>query len=1408
MRKKLLQLAFFWVTCLGASPLLFGQGVGINDDNTSPDASAMLDVKSTNKGVLIPRVALSSTAVAAPVATPATSLMVYNTATAGDVTPGFYYWNGTVWVRVATGSASNDWTLTGNTGTNPATNFVGTTNAVDFVTRTNNVERMRVTSAGRVGIGTNAPAELLHLVGGGMRVDGDFGIGFRIAPSVGLPTTDGARIHMDENFGGVNNDYLIIEKSDFNQVPADGGIAFVNRGSDNVRTLSMVIPGSGNVGINTMTPAERLHVVGNIRSSALAGAGVRLVSSDANGTLTNFANGANGQVLTIAAGVPTWAAPATTTDDWKLLGNAGTNAALNFIGTSDNVDFVTRTNNLERLRVTAAGNLGVGTTTPGERLHVVGGIRSSNLAGATTRIVTSDNNGTLTNFANGANGQVLTIAAGVPTWAAPATTNWTLTGNTGTNAATNFVGTTDAVDFVTRTSNTERMRVTSAGNLGVGTTTPAERLHVVGNVRTSSLAGVGSRIVSSDANGTLTNVAAGVNGQVLTMVAGAPSWAAPATTNWTLTGNTGTNAATNFVGTTDAVDFVTRTSNTERMRVTSAGNLGVGTTTPAERLHVVGNVRTSSLAGVGSRIVSSDANGTLTNVAAGVNGQVLTMVAGAPSWAAPATTNWTLTGNTGTNAATNFVGTTDAVDFVTRTSNTERMRVTSAGRVGIGTNAPATRFQVTDNLGSFQFDAATVTSGYTSAIRLTDAAMFVEHNSTTDRDMRFRTNGADNMAIDWTTGNIGINTIAPAERLHVVGNIRTSSLAGVGTRLVSSNANGTLTNFANGANGQVLTIAAGVPTWAAPATTNWTLTGNTGTNAATNFVGTADAVDFVTRTSNTERMRITAAGNVGVGIVAPSERLHVNGGGIRVENEFGVGFRESPNAIAPSTDGARIHLDENFGGASSDFLLIEKTDVNGLQPDGGIAFTNRGSDNVRNLSMAIRGSGNVGINTMTPAERLHVVGNIRTSSLAGVGTRLVSSDANGTLTNFANGANGQVLTIAGGVPTWAAPAATNWALTGNAAVATDFIGTTNAIDFVTRTNNAERMRVTAAGNVGVGTNAPTHLMQITQGGVTAATNPQLRISNTTNAGGATAGIRLNTAGWDVKLQTVQNTDWLQLTDANGNVQHAWHGARFYAGSSSADGANTGYITGNGTNLGIGTAPTTHRLTVNGTMHALGEVRAFNNNTVFRRSNTPFMFADVFDPNFPSTGVHIANNESEEGGFWANGNYAMVYSPGDNDLVKFVDEDFWDGAGNAYDNNALRARIDGAGQYFQISDAHQKENITRIGSSLSKVMAISGYTYDFKRAPSEIEKNSPILHGAGILAQEVEKVLPEAVSKQDGNYMVNYAAFVPLFIEAFKEQQLQVQQLQNENAALKTQLEELKTMRKDIDDLKKSLEEKK
>ncbi|MCR4033585.1 MULTISPECIES: hypothetical protein [Flavobacterium] len=126
----------------------------------TPNKNAALDLNNSNgsntKGLLLPKVALTSTASASPMTTHVAGMKVYNTATSTGttgVTPGLYINDGTKWIRSETDS--NLWSITGNAGTSATTNFLGTTDAKDFVVKTNNTEQMRVASTGQILIGTS-----------------------------------------------------------------------------------------------------------------------------------------------------------------------------------------------------------------------------------------------------------------------------------------------------------------------------------------------------------------------------------------------------------------------------------------------------------------------------------------------------------------------------------------------------------------------------------------------------------------------------------------------------------------------------------------------------------------------------------------------------------------------------------------------------------------------------------------------------------------------------------------------------------------------------------------------------------------------------------------------------------------------------------------------------------------------------------------------------------------------------------------------------------------------------------------------------------------------------------------------------------------------------------------------------
>ncbi len=101
---------------------MHAQNIGINSTGIAPDKSAMLDVSSTTKGMLVPRMNILQRTV---IASPAKGLLVFDTDN-----NSFWFYNGTAWVQLSTGSANNYWTLNGynifnNNGANVG---IGTTN--------------------------------------------------------------------------------------------------------------------------------------------------------------------------------------------------------------------------------------------------------------------------------------------------------------------------------------------------------------------------------------------------------------------------------------------------------------------------------------------------------------------------------------------------------------------------------------------------------------------------------------------------------------------------------------------------------------------------------------------------------------------------------------------------------------------------------------------------------------------------------------------------------------------------------------------------------------------------------------------------------------------------------------------------------------------------------------------------------------------------------------------------------------------------------------------------------------------------------------------------------------------------------------------------------------------------------
>lgn len=122
--------------------------VGIG--TTNPDSNAILEISAEDMagGVLLPRIELVETTNSAPLTDPVEpGMIVYNTATVNDVTPGFYYHDGTKWNKVGEGTGDgNGWSTEGNAGTDADINFLGTTDAVPLQFRTGNQARFEITS--------------------------------------------------------------------------------------------------------------------------------------------------------------------------------------------------------------------------------------------------------------------------------------------------------------------------------------------------------------------------------------------------------------------------------------------------------------------------------------------------------------------------------------------------------------------------------------------------------------------------------------------------------------------------------------------------------------------------------------------------------------------------------------------------------------------------------------------------------------------------------------------------------------------------------------------------------------------------------------------------------------------------------------------------------------------------------------------------------------------------------------------------------------------------------------------------------------------------------------------------------------------------------------------------------------
>lgn len=314
---------------------------------------------------------------------------------------------------------------------------------------------------------------------------------------------------------------------------------------------------------------------------------------------------------------------------WALGGNAV--PGIRNFGTTSNFDLPVITNNLERMRVTNAGNVGIGNTAPSTKLHV---------QGANPLTLTGVQPGTSTTADS-----LLTITSGlvrkIPmSTFVTGTGMWNTSGNSGLNSGVNFLGTTDNVSLRFRTNNVQRMYIDSArGLVGIGsstfdatnpekvlidagTTTSVNALYLKGSINNYFQVnirnlGTGSQsssdFVATADNGTETTnfMNMGINGSQYVYQSGNPIETGKANDTYVL----GSGQDLYIVNNNVAKDMIFLTGGTssanEAMRILANRRVGIGTIAPSTQLHI----KTGTASDGGLRLENLTSASTITNSA-------------------------------------------------------------------------------------------------------------------------------------------------------------------------------------------------------------------------------------------------------------------------------------------------------------------------------------------------------------------------------------------------------------------------------------------------------------------------------------------------------------------------------------------------------------------------------------------------------------------------------------------------------------------------------------------------------------------------------------------------------------------------------------------------------------------------
>jgi hypothetical protein len=553
--------------------------VKIGDNPSDIDSASLLELESTDKGFVLPRVSLQSLISSLPLSRKIlVGTLVFNTNPfIGPDGPGVYLWRGGGWGLVTSQNLSiGPWETAGNTGLSSTANWIGNGDSVDFVIRTDNIERMRVLASGDVGIGTKTPAEKLS-VNGKFYLDSAFmpggngGLPGQVLTSTGpntAPTWQGGVGNSNKGWLLTGNDTTTATTNSFLGTVAGTAVPLLFKAQgDTVGYLGLkdstnsVSFGVGASGANTATSSV---AIGAGAQATAGNEAVALGSNAVAGSFQDIAIGANAQTATSSANI--------------AIGSGAQATSSNAIAIGSNAQATTS-------QIALA--LGVSAQATGAISMAIGnGARSTNTSTTAYGALALASGTSANAFGNRSNASGdSSLAVGNNSKAQGLNSvvignNSSASGLFSTIFGSHSSSTGDSTTIIGNNLTTTASNVLILGNaskkIGMGTTNPQEKLDVVGNVRFSSAL--------------MPNGSAGTAGQILISggVNTPPTWVSSTvvTPAWLVSGNSGTNSGDNFLGTVDNVSLRVRTNNTERMVIDSTGNVGIGTGNPTNALTV------------------------------------------------------------------------------------------------------------------------------------------------------------------------------------------------------------------------------------------------------------------------------------------------------------------------------------------------------------------------------------------------------------------------------------------------------------------------------------------------------------------------------------------------------------------------------------------------------------------------------------------------------------------------------------------------------------------------------------------------------------------------------------------------------------------------------------------------------